>query len=591
MDLWTALLDVLILLLGALLLGALCERLKQSAILGYLLAGTLLGPNALDLMPSHKSVTTIAELGVALLLFTIGLEFSWRRLRTIGPVALGGGTVQVVLTVALSAGVCLALGLDGRSALAIGAMVALSSTACVLRLLTSRAEIDSVHGRNALGILLLQDIAVVPLVLIVSALGGEGPASATEIAWDLGRAAGVAALLVAALFVLLNYIVPLLLRAKEAARNRDLPILLAMVTAVGSAWVSHKLGLSPVLGAFMAGLLLAESPFATQIRADVAPLRTLFVTLFFSSIGMLSNPAWVLEHWTLVAGVVAAIVFGKAILIFGIARLFRSSMGHALATGACLAQVGEFSFVLAEVARHGQLIDGDLFELVVAATIGTLFLTPYLVALAPYLAMAVGRLSADGSGALQASEDTPQPTDAKKSSHIVIVGFGPAGQRVAKALMGKHKSLLVVIELNAKSADIARAYGLRTHLGDATRAEVLGHLHVSEASVVVVTVPDPTTARHVIEQVRSLSPQTPVIARARYHVYRWELILAGAEVVIDEEEEVGLRVASAVRKLLRATDHEHRSANDAGADRPGSSLNMGDTNRATEDEQNSGSPG
>ena len=270
MSLWTALLDVLILLLAAMLLGSLCERLKQSALLGYLLAGTLLGPNALDWMPNHTAVATIAELGVALLLFTIGLEFSWRRLRSIGPIALGGGTVQVLLTGGLTAGVCLALGLGGRPALAVGAMIALSGTDSVLRLLVSRAEIDGVHGRHALGILLLQDIAVVPLVLVVTALGGEDSSSVAQIGYGIGRAVVVAAVLVGALFLLLNYLVPLLLNTEQAARNRDLPILLAIVTGVGTAWVSHTLGLSPVLGAFIAGLLLAESPFATQIRADIA---------------------------------------------------------------------------------------------------------------------------------------------------------------------------------------------------------------------------------------------------------------------------------------------------------------------------------
>ena len=558
-DLWTALLDVLILLLTAMLLGALCERLKQSAILGYLLAGTLLGPNALDLMPNHKAVATIAELGVALLLFTIGLEFSWRRLRTVGPIALGGGTVQVLLTCALTTGVCLTLGLAGRPALAVGAMVALSSTACVLRLLVSRAEIDGVYGRNALGMLLLQDIAVVPLVLVVTALGGEDSGSVVQIGWEMGRAVGVAALLVAVLFVLLNYLVPLLLGARAAARNRDLPILLAIVTAVGAAWASHKLGLSPALGAFIAGLLLAESPFATQVRADVASVRTLFVTLFFSSIGMLSNPAWVLQHWATVAAVVAAIVFGKAIVTSGVARLFRSSPGHAVATGICLAQVGEFSFVLAEVARHGQLIDGSLFDLIVAATVGTLFLTPYLVAVAPHLATAVGRLSAHGPRALHALDETSLQPEGGLRGHIVIVGFGPAGQRIAEALMQRYKSLLVVVELGTKSADVARTYGLRTYIADATRTEVLEHVCVGAARAVAVTLPDPAAARQVIEQVRSLSPETPVIARARYHVYRWELILAGAETVVDEEEQVGLRMASAVRKMLRAAGGEPRT--------------------------------
>ena len=254
-------------------------------------------------------------------------------------------------------------------------------------------------------------------------------------------------------------------------------------------------------------------------------------------------------------------MLGKAIVISGVARLFRSSPGHAVATGVCLAQAGEFSFMLAEVARHGQLINGGLFELMVAATVGTLFLTPYLVALAPHLARAVDRFSKDGLRPLHAMEEAAGPSDTRLSGHIVIVGFGPAGQRVAEALMRLNKSLLVVIELNSKSADVARTYGLRTYLGDATRAEVLEHVRVAAAAAVVVTVPDRGAARHVIEQVRSLSPETPVIARARYHVYRWELILAGAEVVVDEEEEVGLRIAAAVRKMLRATGSEPQSEN------------------------------
>ncbi|MFH1746354.1 MAG: cation:proton antiporter [Planctomycetota bacterium] len=555
MDLWTALLDVLILLLAALLLGALCERLKQSALLGYLLAGTLLGPNALDWMPNHKAVATIAELGVALLLFTIGLEFSWRRLRTIGSIAIGGGTLQVLVTGALAAGVCALAGLGGRAALAIGAIIALSSTACVLRLLVSRAEIDGIYGRNALGILLLQDIAMVPLVLVVTTLGHEG--ALDRIGWEMGRAIGGATILAITLYFLLKYVVPLLLHTEAAARNRELSILLAIVTFTGTAWAAHWLGLSPALGAFIAGMLLAESPFATQIRGDVSSLRTLFVTLFFSSIGMLADPMWALNHWAWLAVVVAAIVFGKAAVVCGVACLFRSTLGHAVAAGVCLAQVGEFSFVLAEVARDGQLIDSDLFNLIVSATIATLFLTPYLVAAAPHLAAVASRISARGRKAPRAlGEPSPGP-ETEPSGHVIIVGFGPAGQCIAEALMERHKALLVVVELSSKSAEVARSYGLRTYIGDATRPEALEHLRVGRARVVVVTVPDPAAARQVIAGVKALAPETAVIARARYHVYRWELIVAGAEVVIDEEEEVGLRIASAVRERLRPDTQQH----------------------------------
>ncbi len=284
MDLWAPLLNILILLAAAIVLGALCEHFRQSPLLGYLLAGALLGPNALDLLPSHEAVTAIAELGVALLLFTIGLEFSWRRLRDIGPVALGGGTLQVVLTAAITAGICMVIGLGPRTSVAFGAVIALSSTAAVLQLLATRAEIDSVHGRYAVGILLLQDIAVVPLVLLITVLSSGG--SIAEVGWDIIWAVGLAAVLVGALHVLISHLLPLLLGARIADRYSDLPILLAVVTPVGAAWLSHTLGFSPVLGAFVAGMLLAESPFATQIRANIIPFRTVFLTLFFSSIGL-----------------------------------------------------------------------------------------------------------------------------------------------------------------------------------------------------------------------------------------------------------------------------------------------------------------
>lgn len=464
-------------------------------------------------------------------------------------IGLGGGTVQVLVTTVVSAGVCALLGLGWRPALAVGTMIALSSTACVLRLLVSRAEIDSVYGRNALGILLLQDIALAPLVLLVTVMGHEGPV--TQIGWEAGRTIGAAAILVGGLHLLLTYVVPLLLNAEEAARNRELPILLAIVTFAGTAWVTHRLGLPPALGAFIAGMLLAESPFATQIRSDVASLRTLFVTLFFSSIGMMADPTWALNHWGMVAATVAAVVLGKAMVVCGVARVFRSSLAHAVAAGICLAQVGEFSFVLAKVARQGGLIGTDLFKLIVSVTIATLFLTPYLVAAAPHLARAVRKFSTHGPQTLPRLGESSSEPDAEPAAQIVIVGFGPAGQRIAEALMDQYKSLLAVVELNVKSADVARALGLRTYIGDATRPEVLEHLRVTTAKAVVVTVPNPATACHVIECVRSLSPETPILARARYHRYRSELIRAGAHALVDEEEQVGLSMVVALQKMLQ----------------------------------------
>lgn len=536
MNLWTSLLDVLILLGTAMIFGAVFERLKQNAILGYLLAGTLLGPHALNLIPYHEAVTGIAELGVALLLFVIGLEFSRAKLRSIGAIALGGGTLQVVLSTGLGTGAALLVGLNPHASFAVGAIVALSSTSVVIRLLVQRSEIDSVHGRNALGILLLQDIAVVPLMLIVTILASKG--SPMDAGWAMARAGGMVILLTVALYILTR-IAPLLLGTKVTA-DRETPVLMVMVAAIGSAWGAHALGLSPVLGAFLAGMMLAESPFATQIQADVAPLKTLFVTLFFSSIGMMTNPTWALEHWPQVAGLMGVIIFGKLILITGIVFLFRFSLGQALATGLCLAQVGEFSFVLAGQALHQKLIGDDLFELIISATVLSLFATPYLVAMAP-------RVSGLFRGELASSpksEDSEIPENA-----ITIIGYGPAGRRVAEELTRAGFSLIAV-ELNANSVADAQALGIPMIVGDATSLQVLHHARIKSCKAVVVTIPDPATARLVTAQIHAIAPHVSIVTRSRFHRFSTELEEAGATTVIDEEMGVGYSMAAAVQKLF-----------------------------------------
>jgi len=547
MNVWTALLDVLIILAAAMVLGGVFERLKQNAILGYLLAGTLLGPHALDLIPNHEAVRALTELGVALLLFVIGLEFSWRRLRSLGAIALGGGAFQVLVTTLLATVAAVMIGLDARPAFVVGSIIALSSTAVVMRLLADRAEIDSVYGRNTLGMLLFQDIAVVPIVLAVSVLGGDGTLS--QIHWAVARAIGAALLLTGTLYLLLNHIVPKILRSREATRNRDLPVLLTMVTAMGSAWAAHALGISPVLGAFVAGVILAESPFATQIRSDITPLKTLFVTLFFSSIGILINPVWILEHWAAVMAMVAAIICGKIIVASAAGRLFRASPGHSIATGFCLAQVGEFSFMVAEVGRSGGVISSDLFELMTTVAVTTLMVTPYLVAAAPRVAGFVDGFSSKGGRDRSGEKQWSGHGELPPRNHIVIVGFGPAGRQVAEELL-KEDHPLVVVELNPRPAAEAAALGIPLVVGDATRWELLERAGAASAKAVAVTVPDPATARQITAQVRGAGCNTLVVARSRYHRYAPDLMRAGADVVVDEETEVGFQIASAIQKIL-----------------------------------------
>jgi CPA2 family monovalent cation:H+ antiporter-2 len=299
-EVWEVLFQLLALLGASLVIGMLFERFRQPAILGYLIAGMLLGPQGFGVVSRDSGVPVIAELGISLLLFAIGLEFSARRLIRLGPIAGLGGSLQVITTLALATGAGLLVGVDLKAALCLGAAIALSSTACVLRLLTDRAELDSVHGRASLGILLLQDIAVVPLVLFVTMLTGGG--GIAGMFTGLAKALGLILALVAGFRLLAGWVIPPLMKQLSLSRDRELLVLLAVVLAIGSALAAHSLALSPALGAFIAGMMLAESPFATQIRADVGGLRILFITLFFASVGMLGDPAWIVAHLPSVIG-------------------------------------------------------------------------------------------------------------------------------------------------------------------------------------------------------------------------------------------------------------------------------------------------
>jgi CPA2 family monovalent cation:H+ antiporter-2 len=498
-------------------------------------------------MSNREVVSAMAELGVALLLFTIGLEFSWSRLRNLGAIGVGGGTLQIVITAAVLATVWRLRGAPGREALAVGFTLALSSTAFVLRMLTERAETESVYGRGSIAILLLQDLAIVPLVLLVTMLGQRG--SAGDVIAGTAYAVALAALLFTVLYLLSNYVLPLILGAAALSGNRELSILLAVSICLGSAYAAHALGLSPALGAFIAGVLLGESPFATQVRADVDALRALFVTLFFCSIGMLADLSWAKDHWAAVAAVTASIVIGKALVVWPIAWIFLKSHRHALATGVCLAQVGEFSFVLLQIALAGGVLTAFTFRLLVSATLATLLLTPFLVGAAPLLSDRIERYLARLKF-VRAAAARPAESALHLRDHVIVVGYGPAGRQVLAALREAGTST-VLVELNPRTVAEARRGGIQAHVGDASQAPVLEHVRAADARALVMTVPDYRTAANVISMARALAPQMKVIARARYHAYANELAKAGADVIVDEELHIGALLGAEVLKHLR----------------------------------------
>jgi CPA2 family monovalent cation:H+ antiporter-2 len=545
MAIWETLAKLVLLLSVAFVLGVGARRLKQSAIIGYLLAGTLLGPTLFD----RQALSDWGELGVALLLFSIGLEFSFGRLKRLGSRALLGGVLQVTVTLALFALIFSFWNATG-AAVAWGAMVAVSSTAIVLRLLMDRAEMDSVSGRAALGILLLQDLAVVPLVLSLTVMSHGG--SARDVALRIGQTIAAAGGLVAVFYGLFYHLIPRLLMRRGLFADRELVVLLAIILAFGSAWAAHSLGLSPALGAFLAGMLLAESPFSSQIRADVGSLRTLFVTLFFTSVGMLADPAWFLAHWTSVITWLTVVFVGKALIIFAIGVILKMSPVYALAAGVTLAQIGEFSFVLATEARNGGLIDEDIFSLAVSVTILSMFLAPYMVTYARPLARGLIGFLAPSVRSRDAAAGGPS---SERHGGVFIVGFGPSGRKVARTLMD-HGLKPEVIELNPASVKAARAMGLMVHLGDASSAEILSHAGVTGSCVIVVTVPDPRSAKRILQNVHALSPASGVIVRSRYNISTMDLWELGAAFVVDEENVVGQEIARQVIEYLKDSDPE-----------------------------------
>jgi CPA2 family monovalent cation:H+ antiporter-2 len=508
------------------------------------------GPASLGLIRLEHEIQIFAELGVSLLLFSLGLEFSWTRLAGLGGRALLSGVLQIVITAVAAAAVGVALRLPLVEAIAVGAMIALSSTACVLRVLAERGHLDSVHGRDAIAILLIQDMAVVPLAILMTVLaGGE---SITAVALNLSRTIGFAVALVAAMYVVLNIVAVRALGQLVLERNRELTVLLAVVTGLGAAWASQAAGLSPALGAFVAGLFLAGSPFATQIRSDVASFRVVLLTLFFGAAGMVANPVWMFRNAPLVLTVAGGIIVGKLLLVWLTLRLIRRPHAAGVATGVCLAQIGEFAFVLGSIGVASGVVSEGAYQTIVSATIATLFFTPLLVPAAPHVGAVVARWL---KAPIPADDGRRAAADAHPPD-VIIVGFGPAGQHVGHALRDRGPAVSV-IDLNPRSLRTAAEFGFRTMVGDATQVDVLEHAHADRARLFVITLPDRHATSTVLAHVRRLVPTSIRIARCRYDLHEPEISAAGATAVVRDEQEVGRQLAAeALLQLVDAAEHD-----------------------------------
>ena len=374
---------------------------------------------------------------------------------------------------------------------------------------------------------------------------------------------GLAAALIGVFYLFFSQMMPRVLVMSTWRRNRDLPVLLTVCMAGGAAWSAHALQLSPALGAFLAGVLLAVSPYATQIQADVQPLRSVLVTLFIAAIGMFGDVDWFLQHIGIVAVALVAIVGLKLLIVTVLTWAARLPLQFAVATGCCLAQIGEFSFVLAMIVRgdaaERSVMSEPVFQAMVSATLLSLFATPYLIAAGPRWGSRLERMLRR-YGAWTGAAETPAATAgltaaaaaaATPADVILILGFGPAGQRVAEELLAAHRDRLVVVDLNIDNIAVAHRYGISAHVGDATQTDILEHVGIHRAHIVVITLPSPSTARRLIQHIRHLAPSAMLLVRGRYHIHRWELLRVGADVVVDEEDQVGHRLAEEVRLVWR----------------------------------------
>lgn len=535
--------DVAIILaisVGALLLF---HRLKLPALVGFILAGILVGPHGLALVPATEEVQVLAEIGVILLLFAIGLEFSFHGLRSTRGSAVATGVWQILATVGAAAVLARLYGFPPGAAVFVGFLVALSSTAVVLKLLSDRGETDAPHGRTAVAILILQDLAIVPMMLFIPILAGQ----AADPVQDLLVLAFKGIVLIGGVYVAARWVVPKLLFEVARTRSRELFLLVVVALALGVAWLTSIAGLSLALGAFLAGLVLGQSEYGRDALARIVPLRDVFASFFFVSIGMLFDLGYVTQELLLVAGVVTGVILLKVLLVaIGVLGVGFSAR-TAVLTSFALGQVGEFAFILSvEGLRYGLLLPAD-YQLFVATAVITMALTPLLLAAARPVAEATRRLPWTGLAGLRREGRVEQEEGGRlpKRDHLIIVGYGVNGRHVAQAAREANIPY-AILETNPEAVRSARDKGEPIVWGDATHDVVLEHVGVERARILVVAISDAAATRGAVESARRLNANLEIVARARFFVEIEPLLDLGATEVVSQEFEASIELAARV---------------------------------------------
>jgi CPA2 family monovalent cation:H+ antiporter-2 len=513
-------------------------------IVGFLLTGIIAGPHGLGLIKAVHEVETLAEIGVVLLLFTIGIEFSLKSLVRVRRSVLLGGSLQVLLTIIVALVIARLFGQSFGESVFIGFLVSLSSTAIVLKLLQERAEVDSPHGRTSLAILIFQDVIVVPMMLLTPLLGGATGNVGKSLLFLLAKGIGV----IVVVLISAHWIVPRLLYQIARTRSRELFILSIVVMCFAVAWLTSSIGLSLALGAFLAGLIISESEYSHQALSNILPFRDVFTSFFFISIGMLLDLGFVFKHPLLISLIALGVLFVKTITGSFASALLGFPLRTTILVGLILSQVGEFSFILSRTGLEYNLLDGNIYQTFLSVSVLTMAAAPFIVDLAPLIADSISQLPLPErikSGLY------PSPginiADKKESlkDHLIIIGFGVNGRNVARAAKVAGIPYLI-IEMNPDTVRSEQEKGELIYYGDAVQEAVLERAGINDARVLVVAISDPAATRQVTAIARRLNPKVYVIARTRFVQEVKPLYELGANEVIPEEFETSVEIFTRV---------------------------------------------
>lgn len=549
--------DILIVFSLSILVILFCTIIRIPVIVGFLLTGILVGPNGFGVIRAVHEVEMLSEIGVILLLFTIGVEYSIADLMKIKRSVLLGGTLQVGLSVALTFACSHAMGLEWNQSIFLGFLISLSSTAIVLQVLQQRAEIDSPQGRNALAILIYQDVIVVIMMLVTPLLSG----SEGKLPVDLARLVGKGALVLAVIWVGMNWVVPSILQRVTKIRNQQLFIITIVTVCIAVTWLTSKLGLSPALGAFLAGLIISESEYSHQALGGVLSFRDVFTSFFFISIGMLLNLNFFIEQFAIVLLITLGVIGIKCFTACAAMFLLGYPLRTSIIVGFLLCQIGEFSFILSKHGIETGLLTETTNAYFLAISILTMAVTPLFIALAPKLSdwvLAWPLPDSLRNGIYPGVEPTVEPHNKQKTDHLIIIGFGINGRNVAKA--ARHSNIpYVIIEMNPKTVQIEREKGEPIYFGDSTHASVLQHANLKSARVLVVAISDAAATQRTVELARRMNPGLHIITRTRFVTEIETLHRLGADEVIPEEFETSVEIfARVLRKYLVPPDEIDR---------------------------------